>query len=114
MAKKRSNTDAAGSNNATLIQAGPTSVHNIFANNASAGTKYLRLYNKATSPTVGTDVPVIVVAIPATSSKEIVLKHDLEFPLGLGMAITGAAAYNDNTAVTAHDVQVYIVYDDLK
>jgi hypothetical protein len=114
MAKQRYNVDAAASTNGALLQAGPTSVHNIFINNASASAKWVRFYNKATAPTVGTDIPVFVVNVAASSSKEIPMHIDLEFTLGLGIAITGAAPYNDATAVAAHDVQAYIVYDNLK
>ena len=114
MALKRFKLDVAGSNNATLIQAGSVKVLNIFVNNAAASERWVRLYDKATTPTGGTDVPVIVINIPASSSKEIALKIEIEFLLGLGIGITGAAAYNDNTSVTAHDVQIYIGYDDLR
>ena len=112
MAFKQKQLDAAGSTNATLLQAGATRVHTIMIMNASAATRYIRFYNKATSPTVGTDVPVCVIAVAATSSKEIALKYELEFPLGLGIAITTGAAYNDSGAATAHDVQMWIVYDN--
>jgi hypothetical protein len=59
---------------------------------------------------VGTDTPVLVVHIPATSSKEIVL-GDVTLSTGLGFAITGAAGILDATAVAAGDVQVAISYD---
>lgn len=114
MAQKRYKVDSGGSNNAALIQNGPVGIRTIFVNNASAATKYVRLYDKATAPSGGTDVPVAVISIPSTSSKEIALNFELEFVLGLGITITGAAAYNDNTAVAAHDVQGFIVYDDLR
>jgi hypothetical protein len=51
-----------------------------------------------------------VIHIPATSSKEIVL-GDVTLTNGLGVAITGAAAVLDATAVAAGDVQVAISYD---
>lgn len=114
MARKRYKVDALGSTNGVLIQSGPCSVATIFANNASASARFVRLYDKATAPSVGTDIPVAVVTLPASSSKEIPLKYELEFVLGLGVSITGAAPYNDGTAVTAHDVQLFIVYDDLR
>lgn len=114
MARKRYKVDALASNNAALIQAGPTGIVTVFANNAAASARYVRFFDKATAPTVGTDVPVAVITLPASTSKEIPLKYDLEFTLGLGVAITGAAPYNDNTSVSAHDVQLFVVYDDLK
>lgn len=114
MARKRYKVDAGGSTNAALIQAGPCGVATVFINNAAASARFVRLYDKATAPTVGTDVPVAVITVPSSSSKEITLRYELEFVLGLGVAITGAAPYNDSTSVTAHDVQLFIIYDDLR
>ena len=96
--------------NPALIQAGPTRLQGIYANNASAATKWVRFYNKATAPTVGTDIPVTVVAIPASSSKEIDFGEGIAFSLGLGVSITGAAPATDATAVAAGDVQLGIEF----
>ncbi len=54
------------STNSTLVAAAPAngqrSVYAINAFNSNATTYYLKLYNKATAPTCGTDVPVNVFA----------------------------------------------------
>jgi hypothetical protein len=52
----------------------------------------------------------MVVAVPATSSKEIVYVPALRIANGLGVAITGGAAATDNTAVAAGDVQLLVSY----
>jgi hypothetical protein len=78
--------------------------------NASATTKYVRLFNLATAPTVGTSVPIMVVAVPATSSKEIEYVPAVRFGTGLAVAITGGAAATDSTAVAAGDVQLLVSY----
>jgi hypothetical protein len=98
--------NSAASTNAANVKATAGNVYTIFANNASAAAKYVRLYNKATAPTVGTDVPVRVITIPASSSKEIALTVPLRFATGIGYAITGGAATLDATAVAAGDVQL--------
>ena len=98
------------STNAALIVGRQAQLAGIFANNASAATKWVRFYNKATAPVPGTDIPIIVVAIPASSSKEMDLGEGIQFPLGLGVAITGAAPANDATAVAAGDVQLAVDY----
>lgn len=102
--------NSAANNNATLVKAGGMSLRQIMVFNASAATKYIRFYDKATAPTVGTDVPVFVVAVPATSSKEIIFDDNTSIPfsLGLGYAITGGAAVLDNTSVAAGDVLLYL------
>lgn len=97
---------AAASTNGTSVKGSAGNVFRIRGYNASAGLKYLKLYNKASAPTVGTDVPVLTLALPATA----VFDFDLGgaeghyFSTGIAYAITGAAADNDTTALTAGDV----------
>lgn len=78
--------------------------------NASASTKFVRFFNKASAPTVGTDVPIMVVAVPATSSKEIEYVPAVRFGTGIAVAITGGAAATDATAVAAGDVQLLVSF----
>ncbi len=100
--------NSAAGTNAGNAKASAGLVYSISAMNASAATKYVRLYNTAAAPTVGTTVPVMVVAIPATSSKEIEFSVGLKFVTGISYAITGGAAVLDATAVVAGDVQLFL------
>lgn len=59
---------SAASNNATLISANPGAIYSVNGYNASAGVIYLKFYDKATAPTVGTDTPVLTYALPATAA----------------------------------------------
>lgn len=72
--------------------------------NASASTKFLKLYNKATAPTVGTDVPVLTLALPVGAFSYNLPPEGVKFPLGIGYGLTGAAPDNDTTALAAADV----------
>lgn len=47
--------------NAVSIKNAVGNIQSIAASNLSGSTRYLKLYRKATAPTVGTDVPVIVI-----------------------------------------------------
>jgi hypothetical protein len=96
--------------NAASIKATGANLYGLSVMNASATTKYVRLFNLATAPTVGTSVPIMVVAVPATSSKEIEYVPALRFATGLAVAITGGAAATDSTAVAAGDVQLLVSY----
>lgn len=96
--------------NAANIKSTAANLYGISAMNTSATTKYVRFYSKATTPTVGTDVPIMVVAVPATSSKEIQYIPALRVATGLGVSITGGAAATDATAVAAGDVQLLVSY----
>jgi len=102
--------NSAATTNAASIKATGANFFGLSVMNASASTKYVRLYNLATAPTVGTSVPIMVVAVPATSSKEIEYVPSLRFGTGLAVAITGGAAATDSTAVAAGDVQLLVSY----
>jgi len=100
--------NSAATTNAAFAKASAGTIYSISAMNTSAATKYVRIYNKASAPTVGTDVPVLVIAIPATSSKELSFGVGLTFGTGIAYAITNAAGVTDATAVVAGDVQLLI------
>lgn len=102
--------NSAATTNAAVIKSTAANFYGLSVMNTSATTKYVRFYSKATAPTVGTDVPIMVVAVPATSSKEIQYVPALRIGTGLGVAITGGAAVNDATAVAAGDVQLLVSY----
>jgi hypothetical protein len=102
--------NSAASANAASIKATGANLYGLSVMNTSAATKYVRLFNLTTAPTVGTSVPIMVVAIPATSSKEIEYVPALRFGTGLAVAITGGAAATDATAVAAGDVQLLVSY----
>lgn len=102
--------NSAASTNATVVKNTAGNLYSISAMNTSASTKFVRIYSKSTTPTVGTDVPIMVIAIPATSSKEITYTPALRIGSGIGVAITGGAAATDSTAVAAGDVQLLVSF----
>ena len=102
---------AAGSTNATSIKGSAGQVYQIIACNTSAAIKYVKFYNKATAPTVGTDTPTLVLGIPPTSTQSF-LQNDypLSFTTGIAMATTGLGTDADATAVTANDLMITVMY----
>jgi hypothetical protein len=98
--------------NGALILTGTSNVSSFYATNEGATAAYVKLYNKATAPTVGTDVPEMIIPIPAAASgvpgvaNPNIGFHGFRFALGLGIAITGAAVHTDTTAVAAGQVKV--------
>lgn len=97
---------AAGTNGALIIT-GTSGVQAFFASNVGATGAFVKLYNKATAPVVGTDVPEMIIAVPAGGLVELTPGFaGYRFALGLGIAITGAAADTDTTAVAAGQVKV--------
>jgi hypothetical protein len=74
--------------------------------------KFLKLYNKASAPTVGTDIPFLTIALPPSNAVcSLQFEMGLYFNLGLSFAITGADGDSDTTAVAAGDVKgINIIY----
>jgi hypothetical protein len=96
---------SAATTNGTLVSGSPVDVYHILATNTTASVKYLKLYNKKTAPTVGTDVPFMTVALqPSNVPTNIPLPSGVYFNLGLAYAITGAGADADTTALASGDV----------
>jgi hypothetical protein len=94
---------AGASTNATVAKASSGSLHFVSGYNAAVAVRYLKLYDKATSPTVGTDVPFLTIALPASSAFNLNL-GGLRFATGIGYGLTTGAADNDTGALTAADV----------
>lgn len=106
--------NSAATTNGALILTGTSGVHALYATNTGATVAFVKLYNKATAPTVGTDVPEMIVPVPAAVSGVpgvAELKPGFaayRFALGLGIAITGLAVDTDTTAVAAGQIKVKI------
>ena len=84
---------------------------NLQASNVSAAAKFIKLYNKASAPTVGTDVPVLIIPIPATSHISIDFGiMGQRFSTGIAYAITNLIAANDTTVIAAGDVRLMLSY----
>lgn len=104
-----SSINSAATTNATVAKNKAGYITSIYASNANAAVRYLKIYNKATAPTVGTDTPVLVYAIPAAGS----INFDLEgqrFSNGISYAVTTGVADSDTGAVAANEVKVSINY----
>lgn len=104
--------NSAATTNSALILTGTSGLQAFWATNEGASVAYVKLYNKATAPTVGTDVPEMIIPVPAAVSSVPGIAnpnmgfHSFRFPLGLGIAITRNAVYTDTTAVGAGEVKV--------
>lgn len=102
---------ATADTNATVVKAAKAILYAYQFFNATATARYVKLYNKATAPTVGTDVPVRRLIIPPNGLVAFHAEEGLgAFTAGLAYAITGALADADTTAVAAGDVVVNIDY----
>jgi hypothetical protein len=101
------------STNANVVKSSKGNLSSIIAIGLTSDVRFLKLYNKATSPTVGTDVPALTIPIPANTQGAgiaISLKDSVEFDLGISIAITSGSADNDTGAIGAGDVIVNLIY----
>jgi hypothetical protein len=100
--------DVAAGTNAAFIKASAGMVYEVHAFNAAAYAVFLRLYNKASTPTVGTDVAYRTIMVPAGGHAVVTYPGGAYFATGIAYATTKLAAYNDATALVAHDLQFSI------
>lgn len=106
-----SNITSAATTNATSVKATAGTVYSLVASNTGAAAAFLKLYNKASAPTVGTDVPVLTISIPAGGTVTIPFgATGHRFTTGIALAITNLAADSDTTAVAAGQVKVLTAY----
>lgn len=99
--------------NANVVKASGGNLYSIVAIGLTSTVRYLKLYNKATAPTVGTDIPLMTIPIPANTQGAgiaIPFSMGVNFPLGIALAITSGLADNNTGAILANDVVVNLTY----
>lgn len=96
---------AAASTNATSVKGSAGRLYKIQGYNAAAAVRYLKLYNKATAPTVGTDTPVRTIALPPLTAFDLDWSNlGYYFSTGIAFALTTGSADADTAALTAGDI----------
>lgn len=98
------------STNATSVKASAGRVYGYQFSNTTASYKYVKLYNKASAPTVGTDVPVETIAVPPNGQVSLMNVFGVFLATGIALAVTGVAADTDATATAANDVIGALIY----
>lgn len=104
---------SAASTNSTLVKAGGTLLTGIWVSNINAAICYLKLYDKATAPTIGTDTPRLTLGVPgnaAGAGASLAIPGGCRFLLGLGLGLTTAPADASVAAVLASEVVVSLVF----
>lgn len=96
----------AATTNGANIKATAGTLFELTISNPTATPAYVKLYNKSTAPTVGTDVPIMTIPIAATAAGVGFATVEFgglgkRFSSGIGIAVTGAAVATDATATVA-------------
>lgn len=105
---------SAATTNATSVKGSAGTLYMITASNVNADERYLKLYNKATSPTVGTDTPVHTFIIPGNAAGAgtniPVPAVGLAFSTGIAFALTTEATDAGTTGVAANEIVINLAY----
>lgn len=103
---------SAASNNATSVKASAGQVFGWAVYNNTSSNKFFKLYNKASSPSPGTDNALLLtrVMVPANSGSNFHSDIGIAFGTGIAFAIVTGASDTDNTSVAANDVLWNLYY----
>jgi hypothetical protein len=104
--------NSAASTNATSIKASAGTVYGIVATNNNAAVRYLKIYNKASAPVVGTDVPVLTLHLPTVNNANVPIgANGLRFSNGIALALTVSSGDSATDAVAAGEIKVAISFN---
>lgn len=95
---------SAASTNATNLKASAGKMMSVRVFNTAAYDVFLKFYNKASAPTVGTDTPVWTIPLKTGTGFSEHFHLGFDFSTGISYAITKLQADTDTTAVAASDV----------
>jgi len=99
---------SAASTNATNLKASAGNLCQMDLSNYAAYDVFVKFYNKASAPTVGTDTPVWTIRIKAGADYSRTFPGGKSFATGIAYAFTKLVGDADATAVAAGDVSGYI------
>jgi len=96
--------------NAALVAAGVVSLRGYYLVNTHATLmRYVKLYDKASQPNVGTDTPKLTLGIPPGSGANLGVE-EIDFELGIGLALTTGPADSDLGAIAANEIIVNLYF----
>lgn len=101
---------SAASTNAKSIKASAGQVYGWYLSNTNASPRYVKLYNKASAPTVGTDTPLMTIMVPGGGGANVEFAMGIALGTGIALAMATGAADSDTGAVAANEVIAHILY----
>jgi hypothetical protein len=108
----RSRINSAATTNATNVKAAAGDLLAFELSNQSTGYRYVKFYDAATAPTVGTTAVAFVITIPPGGmvSPDYTAAGGIPFTTGISYAITAGTGLDaDTTAVAAADVSGFLL-----
>lgn len=109
-APKKYHLVSAASTNATALKTSGGKIHYITCSNVNAAVRYLKLYDLAVAPTVGTSVPVHTFLLPINGNFVLECNPPMDFSTGIAFALTTEATDAGSTAVSSSEHVLNIGY----
>lgn len=101
---------SAASTNATSVKASAGQLYGYSVTNSNTSARYLKFFNKASAPTVGSDTPYFDVLIPGSGGVVQSVDIGIAFGTGIAYCLTTGAADSDTGAVAADEIKVALFY----
>lgn len=101
---------SANTTNATVVRAARGHLVGGYMYNANAAVRYLKLYDLAVAPTVGTSVPKMTIALPPAQATPLIIPGGVHFENGIAFATTTGVADSDTAAVAANEIVVNLLH----
>jgi hypothetical protein len=96
----------ASSTYAQVIKNGAGTLYGYEIANASGVARFVKFYDKASAPTVGTDTPVRTIGILSNNRAGLALVPGQKFANGIAIGLTTAIADSSSAGVSAYDLSV--------
>lgn len=104
---------SAATTNPTSVKGSPGTLYGVQVTNVAAAIRYLKFYDTASAPTVGTDVPVKIIGIPgnaAGAGAMVAFPVGVKFLTGIAFALTTGITDADTGAVGANEIALSVDY----
>ena len=96
--------------NATNVKASVGQLYSYVIYNTNASIRFVKLFNKASAPTPGTDTPIMTIPVPPSGQVTADFANGIACALGIGYCTTNLVADLDTTAVGAGDLIINLHY----
>jgi hypothetical protein len=94
----------------STVKNSPGLLHGFFVVNTSNALRYLKIYDKAAPPVVGTDTPRMTLAIPGGLYQIGEFSIGLPFQFGIGIGATTGIADSNTASPATNNVIAHVFY----
>jgi hypothetical protein len=101
---------ASADTNTAVVKASAGQLYGVDVFNFKAATVYLKIYDKASTPNLASDTPIMVIPWFQLWARSIEWTNGIAFTNGIAIAITAGLADNDTTALVANDCVLNLQY----